>query len=715
MELSTFAMQLALELYWKIRRHVERGGGEQEIVKIVESVDISGMPIAEVAHRPPGPPRLSPIQPWKTPGLHKERLIAHTRGANADRGELRTKTGLPHFSGDPLAFRYPMKYGNPPPGFEGLPYGLLGPEAVTILSGSNRAEAGYRGRGSAWLRVREGKVRAQAHQRRLRARERVTITRRRKIIRRILYLEGPRKNDRLQFLRSPGLILLRKQWRLSKKYDRNTIRFADEKGLEVEAQGLPSKRGEGEGQDQVIKDDGEGRVLCDDEDTDSDDSGEDDEYFEDAEDGMVGDDEGSRKDMEHSNEHGDKDDADDDDWDDGDCDTPSTFHVENSKLSGKIPQIEGNGGQIGCVEDSDDDSDGDSATGEWVANVEGLIQVEIQKETRKREKAMATLRGARERLKRDPKFHQLPSARQRWIDVDPSFCPTAPETGSWQQSNTSTNMPVAIRGGFDGLSNNAKVDKHAVREMSFVGKLPVPEPSILTVMFESHQTGEGSNPPPAPRPQHTAPSPVPGPSPAAFTQPSFRSPYVPRPPPAPPSPQAPTPQLLPLTTQSASLAPLPSTMQNAPIPASAPSLAVFSQPSFRAPYIQPPTPSQSIPWPTQSVSRIPVSSSTQYSLTPSTLSGAACSQSSLSYPYVMPSTHPQPPIPPSTHNHPHPVSVPSSSAFSHPFFTSPYAQAHPQSISWSAQLAAPASAPPPTQSHPNPLVPSSSSQLPPST
>ncbi|RPB24364.1 hypothetical protein L211DRAFT_195512 [Terfezia boudieri ATCC MYA-4762] len=707
MELSRFAMQLALELYWKIRRHVERGGGEQEIVEIVDTCRIH---VAQTAHRPPGPPRLSPTQPWKTPDLHKERLIAHARGANEGRGELRTKTGLPHFSGDPLAFRYPRKYGRPPPGFEGLSYGIRGPEVATILRGNNRAEAGDRGRGSAWLSVKKGKVRVQANRRQIRTRERATIAQRRIIFRKNFHLQGPRKEYALKFLRSPDLILLRKQRRLSKTYVRNTIKPADEKELEVEDQDKPSKRGKREGRGQGIKDDGEGRVLCDDEDTDSDNSGEDDAYFEDAADVRVGGDKGSRKDMGHSNEHGDKEDdagdnadGDTEDGDDSDCDNSS---VEHSRLkSGKPVQIEGNGSQVGDGEDSDDDSDDDFAVGEWVANVEELIQVEIQKDIRKREKAMATLRGARERLKRDPKFRQLPSARRRWVTVEPSGSPTAPKTSSSGQSfNTSTNMLVVIRGGFDGLSNNAKSERRPVPSVVVWQAPPLVETSF-------HQPRKGSGPPPAPRQQHTSPSPVSRPPFTAFTQPSFRFRSTPL---TPPSSPLPTPRLLPLTTQSASWISVP-TSNPYPLAVSAHSSDAFLQPSFRSPYVQPsPQPAQS-PGSTQSDSRTSVPSSIQYPPTASTSSGAAFPQSSFSNSYVLPSIHSPPPSYPSTHNHPLPVSMPSSAVSSHPFFTSPYDQPHPQTIPSPTQFASPISASSSTQSHPNLLVSSSSSQLLPST
>ncbi|KAF8429131.1 hypothetical protein EV426DRAFT_209700 [Tirmania nivea] len=716
MELSIFAMQLALELYWNIRRHVERGGdggGEQQILEIV---DISKVPVAQAAHRPPGPPRLSPIQPWKTPNLHKERLIAYARGVSAGRGELRTKTGLPQFSGDPLAFRYSRKYGNYPPGFGGLPYGHLGPEAEGTLRGNNRTETEDKRRGIARLKGRKVKVRAQAHRRRVRTRERATIAQHRKIFRKILYLEGPRENDALQFLRSPDLILLRKQRRLSKTYVRKIIRSVDEKRLEVEDQDQLNKRGKREGQGQDIKEDGEGRILCDDGDTDSDDSDEDDEYFEDVEDGRVGDNEGSRKDMEHSNAHGDEyDDAGGDDWDDGDYDAPSAFHVEDSKLdksvkSGETSQTEDNDDQAEDGEDSYDDADDGPVAGEWVANMAELIQIQIQKEMRKRKKAMERLSAARERLKRDPKFRLLPSARRRWVTVEPS--------SAGRPFTTSTDMPITIRGGFDGFSNNAKDENHAVLKM---GKSRVPGPSkacpglvpgtsILTVMFQSHQAGEGSDPPPAPRPQHAVPLPTSVPSPAAFTQPSFRSPYVPQSPPPPPY------RPLPQTTQSVSLAPSLSATPNSPVSTSA-----LLQSSFTSPYAQPfSPPSQPNPWSTPSASRTSVLPSTQYPATASTPSDTAFSQSSFSYPYVLPSTHPQSSTSssyPSTHNHPLPASVPSTT-FSQPFFTSPYAQSsspQPQSIPWSNQFASPTSIPSSTQSYPNLSVSSSSSQLQPLT
>ena len=326
---------------------------------------------------------------------------------------------------------------------------------------------------------------------------------------------------------------------------------------------------------------------------------------------------------------------------------------------------------------------------------------------------METLRVARERLKRDPNFYQLPSARRSWVVVEPSACPTAPETSSsGESSNTSINIPTTIHGGFDGFSN-AKVKKHAVLEMPSVGKSPVLEPAILTVMFQSHQTGEGSDPPSAPRLQHAVLS---APSPTAYTQPSFRSPYVRNSPPTPPTP--PPPRLLPLTTRPASLAPLPSATQNAPVPSSAPSSAAFSQPLFRSPYVQPSLPPSQSPWSTQPAPRTSAPSSTQNLPTVSTPSGTGFSQSSFSYPYVLPSLQPQPSTPPSypsTHNHPVPASVPSSAAFSHPFFTSPYAQPHLQSVAWSTQFPSPTSIPSSTQNHPNQSGSSSSSQLPPST
>lgn len=577
-ELSGFAMQLALELYWNIRRHVERGGGEDQ--QILEILDISRMPVAQAAPRPPGPPRLSPIQPWKVPDLHRERLIAHARGANADKGELRTKAGLPHLAGDPLAFRYPGKYRGLPPGYGGLP-----------------------------------------------------------------------------------------------------IRSTGEKWLEVGDRGQSSKRG-WEGQSQGIKEDGEERVLCDDEDTDSDDSGEGNVYFGGAEDSREEGAERSSEDMQHSYDQGDGNgdgDADGDGWGDGDCDTPTAFHVEDSKLdksvkSGKRPNIEGNDGD---GEDSDDDSNDDSAT---AAGIEVLIEIEVQKDNRKRDKAMQRLRGAREQLRRDPKFCQLPSARQRWVAIEPSARPTAPETGSSGQSltYTSRDMPVIIRGGFDCLSSSAK---HAIPEMPFMGKSPVseasgwlsqvppPGASILTVLLQSHQTAEGSDPPPTPRPQHVAPLPASVPSPAAFTQPSFRSPYVRSSPPTTPSSP----------------------------------------------------PSQSIPLSTQSASRTSVHSSAQYTLPASTPSPTEFSQSSFRYPYILPSTHTQSPAPPSypsTHNHPLPASASSSPTFSQPFFTSPYVQPfppQPQSIPWPTQFASPTPIHLSTQSHPNVSDPPSSSQLSPPT
>ena len=729
-ELSQFAMQLALELYWNIRRHVERGGGGQQILEIV---DISRMPVAQAAHRPPGPPHLSPIQPWKTPNLHRERLIAHARGANADRGELRTNTGLPHFAGHPLDFRHPKKYGSLPLGSGGLSC-LLGPEVARTLKKKNKLETEGKGRDSAWLRVTKCKVRAQAHRRRVRTRERVTIAQHRKAFRRISYLGGPKKNNVLQLLRSPDLISLRKQRRLSKANVRHTIRSVDEKSLEAKDQGQVSSRGERKGQSQSITEGGEGRVLCDDGDTDSDDiddSGEGDEYFEDTEDGREGDCGRNRNDMEHSNEHEGEDcGVDDDDWGDDDCDTPSVFHVEDSKpdksvRSRKPSQVEG---------------DGDSAVGEWVANVEELIKIQTQKEIRKRERAMKRLRGARERLRCDPKFRQLPNARRRWVAVEPSARPTDPETGSLGElfttkqnsKDTSRNMPIIIRSGFDGLSNHAK---DAVLEMPSVGKssflgpsknLPslVPGISTLTVMLQlqSHQAEERPDPPPAPRPQHAAPPPSPRPQhavlppsprpqhavplpvsaplPAAFTQPMFRSPYTHS---SPPTPLLRPSRPLPLATQSASLAPLPSATQNTPLPASAPSPAAFSQPSFRSPYVQSSSPSsQSIP--SLSASRTIIPSSTQYPPPASTPSSSEFSQSSFSYPYALPSAGPQSSIPPSypsTHHHPPPASVPTSATFSQPFFVSPspyaqYSLPQPQSITSSTLIPSSSQLPPPT-------------------
>ncbi|KAF8457519.1 hypothetical protein BGX38DRAFT_1158762 [Terfezia claveryi] len=184
-------------------------------------------------------------------------------------------------------------------------------------------------------------------------------------------------------------------------------------------------------------------------------------------------------------------------------------------------------------------------------------------------------------------------------------------------------------------------------------------------MFQSHQPRERSGPPSAPRPQHTATSPVSRPPLAAFTQPWFRlrSNSL-----TPPSPPLPTPRLLPLATQSAS--------------------------------------------------RTSVPSSIQYPPTAPTSSGAAFPQTSFSNSYVLPSKHPRsspPPSYPSTHNHPLPVSIPSSAVSSNPFFTSPYDQPHPQTIPSSTQFASPTSAPSSTQSHPNLSVSSSSSQLLPST